>query len=127
VHWVKQWQDRAAPIIWREKGFLPHGPGKPIPGYLGKKIWRSGIFPVNNQGWHKKGSGGQFFLPGSPGTNLHTMSQVLNQSYADDLSQRIGLNETRLKPELTFSVLLNACHRPWPYGGKHSLLKAAIR
>jgi hypothetical protein len=19
------------------------------------------------------------------------------------------------------------CHRPWPYGGKHSLLKAAIR
>jgi hypothetical protein len=31
---VKQWQDRAAPIIWQEKGFLPHGPGKPIPGYL---------------------------------------------------------------------------------------------
>ena len=27
--------------------------------------------------------------------------------YADDLSQRLGLNETRLKPELTFSVLLN--------------------
>ncbi len=25
----------------------------------------------------KKGSGGQFFLPGSPGTNLHTMSRVL--------------------------------------------------
>jgi hypothetical protein len=20
-----------------------------------------------------------------------------------------------------------SCHRPWPYGGKHSLLKAAIR
>ncbi len=43
-----------------------------------KKNWRSGIFPVNNQGWHKKGSGGQFFLPGSPGTNLHTMSRVLS-------------------------------------------------
>ncbi len=27
--------------------------------------------------------------------------------YADDLSQRLGLNETRLKPEFTFSVLLN--------------------
>ncbi len=42
-----------------------------------KKILRSGIFPVNNQGWHKKGSGSQFFLPRSPGTNLHTMSWVL--------------------------------------------------
>jgi hypothetical protein len=30
--------------------------------------------------------------------------------YADDLSQRLGLNETRLKPELTFSVLLNALY-----------------
>lgn len=27
--------------------------------------------------------------------------------YANDLSQRLGLNETRLKPELTFSNLLN--------------------
>ncbi len=24
-------------------------------------------------------------------------------------------------------AVLHACHRPWPYGGKHSLLKAAIR
>ncbi len=30
--------------------------------------------------------------------------------YADDLSQRLGLNETRLKPELTLSVLLNALY-----------------
>jgi hypothetical protein len=32
------------------KRIFPHGPGKPIPGYLEKKIWRSGIFLVNNQG-----------------------------------------------------------------------------
>jgi hypothetical protein len=30
--------------------------------------------------------------------------------FADDLSRRLGLNETRLKPELTFSVILNALY-----------------
>jgi hypothetical protein len=38
---------------------------------------------------------------------MHPSIENYRSLYAEDLSQRLGLNETRLKPELTFSVLLN--------------------
>ncbi len=41
---------------------------------------------------------------------MHPSIAKYRSLYADDLSQCLGLNETRLKPELTFSVLLNALH-----------------
>ncbi len=52
----------------------------PIPGRFGEFLWRSWIFPVKNQGLPNNRSGGQFSLPGSPGTNLHTMSWVLSRA-----------------------------------------------
>jgi hypothetical protein len=41
---------------------------------------------------------------------MHPSVAKYQSLYADDLSQLLGLNETRLKPELTFSVLLNALY-----------------
>ena len=38
---------------------------------------------------------------------MHPSIAKYRSLYVDDLSQRLGLNESRLKPELTFSVLLN--------------------
>jgi hypothetical protein len=41
---------------------------------------------------------------------IHPSFAKYQSLYADDLSQCLGLNETRLQPELTFSVLLNALY-----------------
>jgi hypothetical protein len=41
---------------------------------------------------------------------MHPSIAKYQSHYADDLSQRLCLNKTRLKPELTFSVLLNALY-----------------
>jgi hypothetical protein len=41
---------------------------------------------------------------------MHPSIAKYQSLYADDLSQCLSLNETRLKPELTFFVLLNALH-----------------
>ena len=41
---------------------------------------------------------------------MHPSIAKYQSLYADDLSQCLGLNETRLQPELTFSVLLNALY-----------------
>jgi hypothetical protein len=41
---------------------------------------------------------------------MHPSIAKYRSLYEDDLSQCLGLNETRLKPELTFSVLLNALY-----------------
>jgi hypothetical protein len=41
---------------------------------------------------------------------MHPSIAKYQSFYADDLSQHLGLNETRLKPELIFSVLLNALY-----------------
>ncbi len=41
---------------------------------------------------------------------MHPSTAKYQSLYTDDLSQRLGLNETRLKPESTFSVLLNALY-----------------
>ncbi len=38
---------------------------------------------------------------------MHPSIAKYRSLYVDDLSQCLGLNESRLKPELTFSVLLN--------------------
>jgi hypothetical protein len=38
---------------------------------------------------------------------MHPSIENYRSLYAEDLSQPLGLNETRLKPELTFSVLLS--------------------
>ncbi len=38
---------------------------------------------------------------------MHPSIAKYQYLYADDLSWHLGLNETRLKPELTFSILLN--------------------
>ncbi len=51
----------------------------PIPGRFGEILWWSWVFLAKEQGWPNKGSGGQFSLPGSPGTNLHMMSWVLRK------------------------------------------------
>ena len=41
---------------------------------------------------------------------MHPLIAKYQSLYPDDLCQHLGLNETRLKPELTFSVLLNALY-----------------
>ena len=38
---------------------------------------------------------------------MHPSIAKYQSLYVDDLSHRLGLNKSRLKPELTFSVLLN--------------------
>ncbi len=38
---------------------------------------------------------------------MHPSIAKYQSLYVDDLSQHLGLNETRIKPELTFSILLN--------------------
>ncbi len=52
---------------------------------------------------------------------MHPSIAKYQSLYADDLSQRLGLNETRLKPELTISVLLNAL-----YGLQKRIVEAGL-
>ncbi len=47
------------------------------------------------------------------------------QSYLQECISRGGLLHYSREQYLSWGS--TACHRPWPYGGKHSSLKAAIR
>ncbi len=78
---------------------------RPLAEYFEKKIRRSKNFPVTYPGTPKKGSGGQFFVPGSPGTSLHTMSPLCFP-YIHLLSS--FLNKTK---ELNLKIFTNKSFR----------------
>jgi hypothetical protein len=70
-------RQRSTNYLAGRRVFAPFDQEIPNPGSMGKACGSHGFSWSNTRVDPTRVGGGQFFLPGSPGTNLHTMSWVL--------------------------------------------------